>query len=126
MRRSWRSRLWAAVVIVATLLMARRGREVIGGGFFVMHVAMLGSNTADLLAVRGLRRPDAAEGRLHYSAGYRYRAAAARMIGASIVAALVAVLFESTPFLVGALFLLATAGGWYRRARQAPSPGASG
>ena len=109
----------AAVVIVATLLMDRVGREVIGGGFFVMQVATLGSNVTDLLAMQGLRRAGAAEGRLRYSAGYRYRAAAARLIGASIVAGLVAFLFRSTPFLVGAVLLLATAGGWYRRARQA-------
>jgi len=41
------------------------------------------------------------------------------MAGASIVAGIVAVLFDSRPFLMGAVFLLATAVGWYRRARQA-------
>jgi len=109
----------AAVVSVGTLLIDRFGREAISGGFFVMQVATLGSNVADLLAMRSLRRPGAAEGRLRYSAGYQYRAAAARLIGASIVAGLVAFLFRSTPFLVGAVLLLATAVGWYRRARQA-------
>ena len=109
----------ATVVIAATLLMDRFGREIIGGGFFVMQVPTLGSNVADLLAMRSLRRPDAVEGRLRYSAGYQYRAAAARLVGASIVAGVVAFLFRSPPFLAGAVLLLATAGGWYRRARQA-------
>ena len=108
----------AAVGIVFTLLMDRLGRELVGGGVFVMEVATLGSNVTAFLTVRGLRRSDAAEGHLRYSAGYRYRAGAAQMIGASIVASVVAVLFDSRPFLMGAVFLLATAGGWYRRARQ--------
>jgi hypothetical protein len=108
----------AAVGIVFTLLMDRLGRELVGGGVFVMEVATLGSNVTVFLTVRSLRRSDAAEGRLRYSAGYRYRAGAAQMIGASIVASVVAVLFDSRPFLMGAVFLLATAGGWYRRARQ--------
>jgi len=108
----------AAVGIVFTLLMDRLGRELVGGGVFVMEVATLGSNVTVFLKVRSLRRSDAAEGHLRYSAGYRYRAGAAQMIGASIVASVVAVLFDSRPFLMGAVFLLATAGGWYRRARQ--------
>ena len=108
----------AAVGIVFTLLMDRLGRELVGGGVFVMEVATLGSNVTVFLTVRSLRRSDAAEGRLRYSAGYRYRAGAAQMIGASIVTSVVAVLFDSRPFLMGAVFLLATAGGWYRRARQ--------
>ncbi|HXD19271.1 MAG TPA: hypothetical protein VN654_19795 [Vicinamibacterales bacterium] len=109
----------SAVAIVLTLLLARFGRELVGGGVFVMQVITLGSNVSDLLAVRSLGRSDAAEGHLRYSTGYRYRAGAARMAGASIVAGIVAVLFDSRPFLMGAVFLLATAVGWYRRARQA-------
>jgi len=50
----------AAVVIVAILLLRDRlGSEIIGGGFFVLEVATLGSNVTDLLATRSLRRPDA-------------------------------------------------------------------
>ena len=111
--------LLPAVAIVLTLLLGRFGRELVGGGVLVMQVAMLGSSVTDLLAVRSLGRSDAAEGQLRYSHGYRYRAGAARAIGAALVAGLVAVLFNSRSFLMGAIFLLAAGAGWYRRARQA-------
>ena len=108
-----------AVVVLLSFLVDRFTREVICGGVLVMELAILGSNASDLLSVRSLRRPDAAEGHLRYSASYRFRAAAARLIGVSMTTGLVALLFGSKAFLTGALFLLATAAGWYRRARQA-------
>ena len=109
----------AAVAIVFTLLGDRLIRELVGGGVFVMELAALGSNVTVLLTVRSLGRHDAADGHLRYSGGYRYRAGAAQTLGASIGAGVVAVLFQSRAFLMGAVFLLATSGGWYRRARQA-------
>lgn len=111
----------AAIAIVVTLSTDRVIRELVGGGVLVMQLAAFGSNVTVLLTVRSLGRRDAAEGHLRYSGGYRFRAGAAQTIGASIAAGIVAVLFHSRPFLMGAVFLLATAGGWYRRARQAPS-----
>jgi hypothetical protein len=94
-------------------------RETLIGGVLVMQMATLASNVADLLTYRALSAPNAAEGHLRYSAEYRFRSAAARLVGMTLMTALIGVLFGSTPFLVGSVFLLATAGGWYRRARQA-------
>jgi drug/metabolite transporter (DMT)-like permease len=108
-----------AVVILLLFVMDRFARELIGGGVLVMQLATLGSNVADLLTVQGLQRPDAAEGHLRYSAAHRFRAGAARLIGVSITSGVVAILFGSKPFLIGAVLLLATAAGWHRRARQA-------
>jgi hypothetical protein len=109
----------AAIAIVVTLLTDRVIRELVGGGVLVMEVAALGSNITVLLTVRSLGRSDAAEGHLRYSAGYRFRGGAAQVIGGAIVMGVVAVLFGSRAFLMGAVLLLATGGGWYRRARQA-------
>ena len=108
-----------AVVVLLEFVMDRFARELIGGGVLVMQLATLGSNVADLLTMQGLKRPDAAEGHLRYSAAQRFRAGAARSIGVSITSAVVAILFGSKPFLIGAVLLLATAAGWHRRARQA-------
>ncbi len=111
--------LAVAVAAAVTLFVDRLVRETIIGGLLVLQMASLASNVADLLAVRALCAPDAAEGRLRYSAPYRYRAAGGRMIGLALLTVLVGMLFSSAPFLVGSVLLLATAGGWYRRARQA-------
>ena len=110
----------AAIGLVAllTLVAGRWMRETVIGGVLVMQIATLASNIADLLTYRALAAPNAAEGHVRYSAEYRFRSAAARLVGMSLLTALVGVLFNSLPFLIGSAFLLATAGGWYRRARQ--------
>jgi hypothetical protein len=112
------SQVMAVAVIVLTFFMDRTSREFIGGGFLVVTVATIASNVSDLLIVRSIQRPGAADGRLRYSASHRYRAGA-RCIGSSIVAGCVAVLFNSKAFLAGAALILAQSVGWYRRARQA-------
>jgi len=94
-------------------------RETLIGGVLVMQMATLASNVTDLLTYRALSAPNAAEGHVRYSPQYRFRSAAARLVGMALLTALVGALFGSMPFLVGSIFLLATAGGWYRRARQA-------
>jgi hypothetical protein len=109
----------AAVLIALTAVMDRRSREWLGGGFLVMQIASLGSNIADLLALRALRLPGAAEGRLRYSPAYGFRAAAARLVGMALVVASIGMLLWSGPLVAGAILLLATAAGWYRRAYQA-------
>jgi hypothetical protein len=107
------------LVAVLALFANRLVRETLVGGMLVVQMATLASNVGDLLAFRALTAPDAAEGHLRYSPVYRYRAAAARMIGLCFLTTIVGVLFWSMPFLVGSALLLATAGGWYRRASQA-------
>ena len=110
----------AAVICVAllTLVADRWMRETVIGGVLVMQIATLASNVSDLLTYRALSAPHAAEGRVRYSPAYRYRSAAGRLVGLTLLTALVGLLFDSLPFFVGAAFLLATAGGWYRRGRQ--------
>jgi len=110
-----------AVVVVLTFLADTRTREVLVGGVLVMEMAMLGSNTADLLSILALQPQGAAEGRLRYSAAYRWRAGAARLVGMGIVTGVTSALFCSWPFLTRTVFLLGTAVGWLRRAAQASS-----
>jgi hypothetical protein len=114
------------LVSLLALVADRLIRETLVGGLLVMLIATLASNVADLLAYRALSKPGAAEGHLRYSPEYRYRSAAARLIGISLLTVFVALLFNSLPFFVGSILLLATAGGWYRRARQAARQGTQG
>jgi hypothetical protein len=111
----------AAMGLVALLALVANQwlRETLIGGVLVMQMANLASNLADLLTYRALSAPNAVEGHIRYSAQYRFRSAAARLVGMSLMTVLVGVLFRSMPFLVGSILLLATGGGWYRRARQA-------
>jgi hypothetical protein len=110
-----------ASIIVFLLIADRFSRELLGGGWFVMQIANLGSTTADVFAVKALQKPGAADGRIRYSVYYRQRVAAARSVGMAIVAAAVGLLFNSWAFGMGAVLMLATGVGWYRRARQAHS-----
>jgi hypothetical protein len=107
--------LVALLALVANVWM----RKTIIGGVLVMQMATLASNVADLLTYRALAAPHAADGHIRYSAQYRYRSAAGRLVGMAVMTTLVGVLFDSMPFIIGSLLLLATAAGWYRRARQA-------
>ena len=107
------------LVAVMALFADRLVRETLVGGVLVMQMATLAFTVTDVLVLRALSAPGAAEGRLRYSAGYRYRSAAARLVGMGMLTVLVAVLYGSLSFLVGSLLLLATAAGYYRRARQA-------
>src|SRR5262249_4385561 len=111
--------LLAAVVIALTLSGDRTTREVLAGGYLVMLVANLALNVSSWLAVRGLINPTAAEGRIRYSAAYRYRRSAAQSFGLALFAGAVGILCGSTAFWAGSVFLLATAVGYYRRERQA-------
>jgi hypothetical protein len=111
----------AAVLLVAVMALFadRLVRETLAGGMLVMQMATLASNATEVLILRALSAPDAAEGRLRYSAEYRYRSAVARLVGMGLLTVLVAILYDSLSFLVGSILLLATAAGYYRRARQA-------
>ena len=111
----------AAVLLVAVIAMFadRLIRETLVGGMLVVQMATLASNVTDVLILRALTAPHAAEGHIRYSAGHRYRSAAARLVGMGLLTVLVAVLYDSPSFLVGSILLLATAAGYYRRARQA-------
>jgi hypothetical protein len=71
------------------------------------------------LSVRTLLNPAAAEGRIHYSAMYRYRSTGAQTLGFALFSGAVGILLGNLAFFAGSLFLLATAIGYYRRARQA-------
>jgi len=110
-----------ALIIVLISIADRSSRELLGGGWLVMQIASLGSTTADVFAVKALQKPDAADGRIRYSLPYRQRVAAARSIGMAIVAAAVGLLFSSWAFVMGAILMLATGIGWYRRASQVHS-----
>jgi hypothetical protein len=109
----------AIVIIVLTLLGDRLTREIIGGGYLVTLIAGLALNVTNVLTIRTLLNPSAAEGRIRYSAMYRYRSAAARMLGFTLFSGTVGILFSNLSFLAGAFLLFAAAIGYYRRARQA-------
>ena len=111
--------LLAIVVIAVTLSADPLTREVFGGGYLVALVAGLALNITGWLTVRALINPAAAEGRIRYSAMYRYRSSGAQAFGLALFSGTVGILFGSLAFLAGSLFLLATAVGYFRRERQA-------
>ena len=111
--------LIATVVIAVTLSADRLTREIIGGGYLVALVAGCALNITGWLTVRALVNPAAAEGRIRYTAMYRYRTSSAQTLGMALFSGAVGILFGSLAFVAGSLFLLATAGGYLRRAWQA-------
>ena len=124
MARPERARLtWlfflAAMAISLTLSADRTTREIFGGGYLVMLVAGLALNITSFLTVRALGKPAAAEGRVHFSAAYHYRNAGAQALGFALFSGTVWILFGSLAFMAGSFFLLVSAIGYYRRARQA-------
>ena len=93
-------------------------RDAFGGGYLVMQLAALIGGLESLMRSKALLMAGAAEGRVVLSAQYRYRSAVAHAVAFAVLAEIVALLFKSLAFAVGGVFLLATAVGWYRRARQ--------
>jgi hypothetical protein len=111
--------LLAIVVIAVTLSADRLTREVFGGGYLVALVAGLALNVTGWLTVRALANPTAAEGRIRYSAMYRYRSSGAQTLGLALFSGAVGILFGNLAFWAGSLFLVASAVGYFRRERQA-------
>jgi len=109
----------ATLVIGVTLSADRLVREILGGGYLVLLLAGFVLNITGLLTGRALLNPTAAEGHIRYSAMYRYRSSGAQMLGLGAFSATVGILFGSLAFIAGSFLLLATAIGYYRRARQA-------
>ena len=107
------------VVIAVTLSADRMTREMFGDGYLVALMAGLALNVTGWLTVRALINPTAAEGRIRYSAMYRYRSSGAQTLGLASFTGAVGILFGNLAFGVGSLFLLATAVGYFRRERQA-------
>lgn len=94
-------------------------REILGGGYLVMQLAVLILNLGALLQVWVLSSPGVAEGRVVLSPQYQYRSSAARAVALAVFAEIVAAAFESVAFAAGGVLLLASAVGLYRRAIQA-------
>jgi hypothetical protein len=69
------------VAISLTLSADRQTREIFGGGCLVLLVAGLALDITNLLTVRALVRPSAAEGRIRYSTTYAYRNGGAQALG---------------------------------------------
>jgi hypothetical protein len=111
--------LLAIVVIAVTTSSDRLTREIVGGGYLVALVAGFALNVTGWLTVRALINPTAAEGRIRYSATYRYRSSGAQTLGLALFSGAVGILFGNLAFGVGSLFLFATAVGYFRRGRQA-------
>jgi len=111
--------LLAAVIIGVTLSADRLTREIICGGYLVALLAGCALNVTGWLTVRALVNPVAAEGRIRYAPMYRYRTSSAQTLGMALFSGVVGILFGSRAFAAGSLFLLATAAGYFRRARQA-------
>jgi len=87
----------------------------------VLQLTTVVINLDSLFRMRALEMPGAAEGHVKFSASYRFRAGAWQLFALGLLDAVIAWLFNSLTFLVGCLFVFATALGWYRRARQTAS-----
>lgn len=112
----------AAVVVALTFAPSHLMRETISGGYLVLQLTTVVINLDSLFRMRALGMPGAAEGHVHFSSGYRFRASAGQLFALGLLDAAIAWLFNSVTFLVGCLFVFATALGWYRRARQTAKP----
>jgi hypothetical protein len=108
----------AGVMVALTFVPSRLMRETISGGYLVLQLTAAVINLDSLFRMRALGMPGAAEGHIHFSAGYRFRTIAGQAFAFGLFNAAIAWLFDSLTFLVGCLFVFATALGWYRRARQ--------
>jgi hypothetical protein len=108
----------AIVVIALSFFVDSVTREAIAGGYLVMQLATLSMNLEGVLRMRALLRPGMAEGHILFSREYQYRSLAARLIAMALFSGVVALMFWHVAFAVGTAFLLATAAGWDRRARQ--------
>ena len=113
-----RSLALAAVIVALTFVPSRLMRETISGGYLVLQLTTVVINLDRLFRMRALGMPGAAEGHVRFSASYRFRAGAWQLFSLGLLDAAIAWLFNSVTFLVGCLFVFATALGWYRRARQ--------
>lgn len=111
--------LLAVLAIAVTLSADRLTREIVGGGYLVALMAGCALNITGWLTVRALINPTAAEGRIRYSATYRYRSSAAQTFGMALFSGAVGILLGNLAFGMGSLFLWATAVGYFRRGRQA-------
>jgi len=111
----------AAVIVALTFVPSRLMREAISGGYLVLQLTTVVINLDSLFRMRALEMPGAAEGHVKFSASYRFRAGAWQLFALGLLDAVIAWLFNSVTFLVGCLFVFATALGWYRRARQTAS-----
>ena len=121
-RRSWGGQLPFLLTIVAVSLTLSADpvtREIFGGGGMVMLVAFVTLNIAGLLSARALLRPAAAEGRIRFTTKYVNSLSGAHTTALALFSGIVGILFGSLAFLAGSFFLLATAIGYYRRARKA-------
>lgn len=111
--------LLGIVAVSLTLSADPLTREIFGGGYLVMLVAGFTLNITTLLTARALVHPTAAEGRIRFSATYRYSNFGAQMLGLALFSGIVWILAGNLAFMAGSVFLLATAIGYYRRAWQA-------
>jgi hypothetical protein len=93
--------------------------EFLGGGWLLLALAGVALGLSSTLHMRALRRQDAADGHLHYSAAYCYRSGAAQLAAVALLLAVSYLLTLQLAFLGAAVFSTATAAGYYRRARQA-------
>jgi len=128
--RSRRSRIaWPFVTAVPIAVLAfyldSVGRQILCGGYLIMQVMNSVASVEAFLRERALLGDGAADGRVRLSLRYEYLSAATRTLAAGVLSAIIAVLFNNLSFAAGAVFLLATAAGWYRRSSQSRVSGAA-
>jgi hypothetical protein len=110
--------VFTGIVAALSFVPSRLMREAIGGGYLVLQLTTMAINLDSFFRVRSVGIPGAAEGSVRFSTSYRFRAAAGQAFALALFDAAVAWLFSSITFFVGSLFVMATALGWYRRAKQ--------
>jgi hypothetical protein len=101
----------AGIVAALAFTPSRLMREAIGGGYVVLQLTTVVINLDSLFRMRALGIVGAAEGTVHLSASYRFRAAAGQAFALGLLDAAIAWLFNSITFVVGALFVMATHSG---------------
>jgi hypothetical protein len=111
--------LFAGIVFLFAWLLGRSAFAFFAGGLIVAMAYGLALNVQGLLSARALARANAASGVLTFSTPSAFRHMAHRVTGGALGCLLMGLALAHLALLGGALFLASTAGGYFRRARNA-------
>jgi hypothetical protein len=109
---------FVVLVLAIALSLDRSGFAAFAGGLLVAQGATILMSLGSLLNFRALRRPGAVAGQVTYSAVYRYTLTANQYSACAALVWLAFALRGGRMLLGGGVILMATAIGFYRRARQ--------
>lgn len=110
--------LIAGVVFLLAVQLGGPGYVFLAGGYIVTIVYAFALNLQGLLSARALAQPNAATGILTFSTASAFRHMAHRLLGGACASLIAGLVVAHLALLGGALFLISTAIGYWRRAQN--------